>query len=29
MGLGAPRTLTPLQVEEAVEVFRHYGQGKK
>ncbi len=29
MGRGAPRTLTPQQVEEAVEVFRHYGQGKK
>jgi L-ribulose-5-phosphate 4-epimerase len=29
MGLGAPRTLTPLQVQEAVEVFRHYGQGRK
>jgi L-ribulose-5-phosphate 4-epimerase len=29
MGLGAPRTLTPQQVAEAVEVFRHYGQGKK
>lgn len=29
MGLGTPRSLTPAQVEEAVESFRHYGQGKK
>jgi L-ribulose-5-phosphate 4-epimerase len=29
MGLGTPRSLTPAQVEEAVEAFRHYGQGKK
>jgi L-ribulose-5-phosphate 4-epimerase len=27
--MGTPRTLTPSQVEEAVESFRHYGQGKK
>jgi L-ribulose-5-phosphate 4-epimerase len=29
MGRGTPRSLTPPQVEEAVETFRHYGQGKK
>ncbi len=29
MGLGTPRSLTPSQVDEAVEAFRHYGQGKK
>lgn len=27
--MGKPRGLTPAQVEEAVESFRHYGQGKK
>jgi L-ribulose-5-phosphate 4-epimerase len=27
--LGTPRSLTPEQVAEAVESFRHYGQGKK
>jgi L-ribulose-5-phosphate 4-epimerase len=27
--MGTPRLLTPQQVEEAVESFRHYGQGKK
>ena len=27
--LGTPRLLTEKQVAEAVEVFRHYGQGKK
>jgi L-ribulose-5-phosphate 4-epimerase len=27
--MGKPRTLTPAQVAEAVESFRHYGQGKK
>jgi len=27
--IGKPRGLTPAQVEEAVEVHRHYGQGKK
>ena len=27
--MGKPRCLTPPQVEEAVEAFRHYGQGKK
>jgi len=27
--MGTPRSLTPEQVAEAVESFRHYGQGKK
>lgn len=27
--IGTPRGLTPTQLEEAVEVHRHYGQGKK
>jgi len=27
--MGTPRLLTKEQVEEAVESFRHYGQGKK
>jgi L-ribulose-5-phosphate 4-epimerase len=27
--MGKPRGLTPPQVEDAVENFRHYGQGKK
>jgi L-ribulose-5-phosphate 4-epimerase len=27
--MGKPRSLTPEQAEEAVETFRHYGQGKK
>jgi L-ribulose-5-phosphate 4-epimerase len=27
--IGVPRMLTPEQVDEAVETFRHYGQGKK
>lgn len=27
--LGEPRLLTPEQVDEAVEVFKHYGQDKK
>jgi L-ribulose-5-phosphate 4-epimerase len=27
--IGKPRGLTPAQVQEAVEVHRHYGQGKK
>ena len=27
--MGVPRGLTPEQVAEAVEIFRHYGQGKK
>ena len=27
--MGRPRGLTGAQVEEAVETFRHYGQGKK
>jgi L-ribulose-5-phosphate 4-epimerase len=27
--MGAPRGLSPEQVAEAVESFRHYGQGKK
>ncbi len=27
--IGTPRCLTPAQLEEAVEVHRHYGQGKK
>jgi L-ribulose-5-phosphate 4-epimerase len=27
--MGTPRLLTPEQVAEAVEVFKHYGQGKK
>ena len=27
--MGKPRSLTPAQVAEAVEVFKHYGQGKK
>jgi L-ribulose-5-phosphate 4-epimerase len=27
--MGVPRGLTPAQVDEAVETFRHYGQGKK
>jgi L-ribulose-5-phosphate 4-epimerase len=27
--IGKPRSLTPAQLEEAVEVHRHYGQGKK
>jgi len=27
--MGNPRRLTPAQVDEAVENFRHYGQGKK
>ena len=27
--MGTPRCLTPPQVEDAVESFRHYGQGKK
>ena len=27
--IGKPRCLTPAQLEEAVEVHRHYGQGKK
>jgi L-ribulose-5-phosphate 4-epimerase len=27
--IGKPRGLTPAQLEEAVEVHRHYGQGKK
>jgi L-ribulose-5-phosphate 4-epimerase len=29
MGMGAPRSLTATQVQEAVEAFRHYGQGKR
>jgi len=27
--MGTPRSLTPAQVTEAVEIFKHYGQGKK
>jgi len=27
--MGKPRGLTPSQVDDAVESFRHYGQGKK
>ncbi len=27
--IGSPRGLTEAQVEEAVETFKHYGQGKK
>ena len=27
--MGVPRGLTPAQIDEAVETFRHYGQGKK
>lgn len=29
LAMGKPRCLTPDQVAEAVESFRHYGQGKK
>jgi L-ribulose-5-phosphate 4-epimerase len=29
MNMGTPRSLTSPQVDEAVESFRHYGQGKK
>jgi L-ribulose-5-phosphate 4-epimerase len=27
--MGVPRGLTQVQIDEAVETFRHYGQGKK
>jgi L-ribulose-5-phosphate 4-epimerase len=27
--LGTPASFTPQQVADAIEVFRHYGQGKK
>jgi L-ribulose-5-phosphate 4-epimerase len=29
MGLGTPRSLTPAQLDEAVETHTHYGQGNK
>jgi L-ribulose-5-phosphate 4-epimerase len=29
LAMGKPRSLTPAQVAEAVESFKHYGQGKK